>query len=226
VNLRPRRLRLVVAALAVLVPARLRRWLLVRLLGHEIHPEARVGPSFVDVDHLIMEEGASIGALNVIRGCELVRLEARSAISALNLINSVRRSPDFFAATPDRRPELILGPSAAITTLHVLDACDRIELAPYAMIAGFGSLVQTHAVDLDAVAQSCRPIRVGDHSMVSSRCTLLPGSVVPDASIVAAGAVVTGELRHPNLFGGVPARAMRPSDPNAEFFTRRNTVIR
>jgi hypothetical protein len=209
----------VIALLALLVPARARRTLFVRLLGHDIHPGATLGRSLIDVERLVMEEGSVIGPLNLVRGCALVHLERDARISSLNWVNSVRLDRGFFDGV-DRHPALIMRRAALITMLHFIDACDTVELAPWATLAGFGSLIQTHAIDFDALAQSSRPVHIGDHSLVSSRCTLLPGSVVPDASIVAAGAVVNGVLHHPNLFGGVPARPLRELDPAGAFFVR------
>ena len=44
-RVRNRRFRLIVAVLAVLAPGRVRRFLFVRLLGHDIHPTATPGRS-------------------------------------------------------------------------------------------------------------------------------------------------------------------------------------
>lgn len=218
-RLRRRPLRLLVAVLALLAPGGVRRWLHVRLLGAEIHPTARLGRSLVDVDHLVLEEGSVIGPLNLIRGCALVHLGPEAQISALVWVNAVRQDSPAFADR-NRRPALVMGRKALITTLHLLDACDTISLADYAVIAGFWTLVQTHAYDMERMAQAARPVRIGDHSLVASRCTLLPGAVVADSSVVAAGAVVTGPLKEAHLSGGVPARAVRPLDPAAPFFHR------
>jgi hypothetical protein len=224
-RVRNRRLRLLVALLAVLAPGRVRRFLFVRLLGHDIHPGAHLGRSFVDVERLVMGEGSVIGPLNVVRGCALVDLERDAKIGTLNWINSVRLDRGTFESV-QRHPALIMRQAALITMMHFVDACDTVELAPWATIAGFWTLVQTHSVDFDACAQASHPVYIGDHSLVSSRCALLPGSVVPDSSLVAGGAVVNGVLRHPHLFGGVPARPLRELDPQGAFFTRDVVDIR
>ena len=104
-RLRNRRLRLVVAALAVLAPGRLRRSLFVRLLGHDIHPGATLGCSFVDVEHLVMAEGSVIGPLSIVRGCALVQLDRDAKIGSLNWINSIRMDRGTFGSD-DRHPAL------------------------------------------------------------------------------------------------------------------------
>ncbi|RZT87901.1 hypothetical protein EV383_4833 [Pseudonocardia sediminis] len=222
-RIRDRRARALCAAATVLLPHAGRRFVHRRLLGHDLHPTARIGRSFVDVENLVMGEGAVIGSLNVVRGCTDVVLEKDASIGSLNFINSVRPDRGYFNHK-ERHPALILRQGSGVTAFHILDACDRIELDAFSWIAGFGTLVQTHAVDFDNVRQSCFPVRLGDHSLVSSRCVLLPGSVVPDASIVASGAVVTGKLTsEPHLFAGVPAKPVRALDPTAPFFVR--TVV-
>ncbi|GAA4823091.1 hypothetical protein GCM10023201_06420 [Actinomycetospora corticicola] len=224
-HLRSRRLRLLVALLAVVVPGRARRFLAVRVLGHDIHPDAHLGRALVDVDRLVMDAGAVISAGNVIRGCELVVLERDAKMGMLNLVNGVRRDPRFYQGV-DRSPSLILRRAALITTMHVVDASARVEFAPWGTLAGFGSLVQTHSVDFDAVRQDARPVTVGDHSLVMSRSVLLPGSAVPDHSLVAAGGVVARSLPdEPALYGGVPVRVVRPTDPTSAFFVREGVDI-
>lgn len=224
-HLRNRRLRLAVAVLMVLAPGRVRRFLATRLLGHDVHPRAHLGRALVDVDRLVMDEGSVISAGNVIRGCELVVLERDAKMGMLNLVNGVRLGGGFYVGV-DRSPSLIMRRAALITTLHVIDACARVEFAPWGTLAGFGSLVQTHSVDFDAVRQDARPVTVGDHSLVMSRSVLLPGSAVPASSLVAAGGVVARALPdEPALYGGVPAKAMRPTDPESAFFVRRTVDI-
>lgn len=220
-HLRSRRLRLLVALLMVLAPGRVRRFLAVRLLGHDIHPGAHLGRALIDVDRLVMDDGAVISAGNVIRGCELVVLERDAKMGMLNLVNGVRRDRGFYVGV-DRSPSLVMRRAALITTMHVIDACARVELAPWGTLAGFGTLVQTHSVDFDRVRQDAKPVTVGDHALVMSRSVLLPGSSVPDASLVAAGGVVARALPdEPALYAGVPAKPVRALDPGAAFFTRR-----
>ncbi|WP_018331122.1 acyltransferase [Actinomycetospora chiangmaiensis] len=217
--IRSRRLRTLVALLAMVLPRPLRRLAHTRLLGYRLHPTARIGHSLIDVDTLEMGENAVIGHLVIIRGCEEVRLGDWSIIQMLVWVNSVRAEKGYFRDV-ERRPALILGHKALITAMHFIDACDLVELEDFASLAGFGSLVQTHAVDLADLKQNCAPVRISESSLVASRSTLLPGAIVPSCSIVAAGSVVNGKLVGHHLFGGVPAKPLRETDLTWACFNR------
>ena len=222
--IRTRRLRTALAALAVVLPGGLRRVVHTRLLGYELHPTATIGRSMVDVDQLVMGERARIGHLVLIRGCEEVRLGPGALIHMLVWINSVRAEKGYFRDQP-RRPALLMGAETLISALHFIDACDLVQLDDFSALAGVGSIVQTHAVDIDRMRQSSAPIRIGHHAMVASRAVLLPGAEVPDRSVVAAGAVVSRKLEGHHVFAGVPAKAVRDLDPEAAFFVRDTSQI-
>lgn len=225
-TVRPRSLRTLLAALAVVLPGRLRRFVHVRLLGHAIDPTAHLGHSFVDVDHLEMGARARIGHLNVVRGCERVHLADDAVIGHLNFVNAIRRERGFFVDV-DRHLELVLAWNARIMMMHFVDASDRVELGERATLTGFWSLVMTHSYEPATSRQTTRPITVGAHSMVNTRCTLLPGTRIPENCLVAAGAVVTGPLDEGlTLYGGVPAKPLRSLSPETSVFTSRETVLR
>jgi len=55
-----------------------------------------------------------------------------------------------------------------------------------------------------------RDIVIGPRVWIGARVTFLPGSVVEGDAVVAAGAVVGGRLERGWIYGGVPARKLRP----------------
>jgi hypothetical protein len=220
-RLRSRRVRTLVAIGAMALPGRGRRWAHARLLGHDVAATARIGRSLVDVDHLVMAPGSSIGHLSVIRGCELVDLGEEAAVGPLNWVNGVRRDKPYFLDQPDRRPALILGHGSMTGTLHLIDCCDTVELGAFSGLAGFHSQVLTHSVDVVRVKQIARPVRIGAYSMVSTGSVVLAGAVVPDRTIVSAGSVVKGALPEGvALYEGVPATLVRSLRPETAFFHR------
>jgi maltose O-acetyltransferase len=53
------------------------------------------------------------------------------------------------------------------------------------------------------------PIQIGDGCWIGARVLLLPGVVLGDGSIIAAGAVVSSNVEPHTIVGGVPARLIR-----------------
>ncbi|WP_226366705.1 hypothetical protein [Pseudonocardia sp. ICBG162] len=218
--------RLFLAALVVVLPARLRRSVHHRLLGHDIHPTATIGRSVVNVDRLVMGPGARIGHLNLIRGLELVRLDRGALVNHLNWINAVGRDKDFFAGL-DRHLELIMGVNASLQVMNLLDCCDRVEFKDYSHVAGYWSMILTHSVDVAEGRQTVKPVVLEERALVATRCTLLPGARVPEYALVAAGSVVTRRLPKPwTIYAGSPARVIGPLNQDSKLFHVDETVVR
>lgn len=59
------------------------------------------------------------------------------------------------------------------------------------------------------IAQTGRPVVIGDRVWLGAQCILLPGVTVGDDVIVAAGAVVTRDCRSAGIYAGVPARRIK-----------------
>ena len=52
-------------------------------------------------------------------------------------------------------------------------------------------------------------IKIGAHVWIGSNATVLPGVTIGDWAVVAAGAVVTGDVPAMTVVGGVPARVLK-----------------
>lgn len=63
---------------------------------------------------------------------------------------------------------------------------------------------------------AARPIHIGDGCWLGARVTVLAGVSIGDGAIVAAGAVVAGDVEPNTLVGGVPARLIRKLDADSE----------
>ena len=57
------------------------------------------------------------------------------------------------------------------------------------------------------------PIVIGNGVWIASRVTVLPGVMIGNGAIVAAGAVVATDVPPHTMVGGVPARVLRKLDP-------------
>ncbi|MDZ4760270.1 MAG: acyltransferase [Alphaproteobacteria bacterium] len=58
-------------------------------------------------------------------------------------------------------------------------------------------------------------IHIGDNVWIGANCVLLPGTRIGDNTMVAAGAVVRGDVPANEIWGGVPARKLKnlPAGP-------------
>ncbi|PZP27281.1 MAG: acyltransferase [Roseateles depolymerans] len=59
------------------------------------------------------------------------------------------------------------------------------------------------------------PVSIGHNVFIGARVTLLPGAVIEDHVVVAAHSVVAGRLASGWLYGGAPARPLKPIGPGA-----------
>lgn len=53
------------------------------------------------------------------------------------------------------------------------------------------------------------PITIGNHVWIGSNATILPGVIIGDWAVVAAGAVVTKDVPAYTVVGGVPAKVLK-----------------
>lgn len=199
-----------------------RRWLCA-VFGYEIHPGARIGWSWVQPGHLIMQAGARIGSGTVCKGLALVELEEGAHLGNLNWVTGLPPGSDrYFRHQPERRPELRLGRHASVTNRHLLDCTGTVTIGAFSTFAGFQSQILTHSIDLAASRQDSRPVRIGERCFVGTNCVLLGGSVLPDRSVLGAKSLLNKAFDEPGtLYGGVPARALRtlPTD-EMKYFQR------
>ncbi len=217
---------LAVAVLAAMLPQRLKRLVYRHLFGWSVDSSAVIGCSLFLVRRLVVEENVRVSHGNVFKGCELVHLGAGADIGAFNWISAPPLSSGAFPNSRRRHPAFIMGRESAVTMRHVIDCSDEVKLGAFSTLGGMRSQVVTHAIDLDHSAQITMPVAVGERSMIFTGCTLLAGSVVPERSVVAGGAVVAGPLHEEcYLYGGVPARPIKPLDPASKYFTRTAGVV-
>lgn len=218
-------MRLIIALLMVPLPSWLKRLIGRRMLGWDVHPTAYIGRSVILVRRLSMGPGANIGPLNMIRHLEELRMGEGASIGTRNWITGWPLAPGFFEHSPNRMPALIMAKGAIITVAHNIDCCDRVELGEHSAIAGFGTSVLTHNLDLVRDRFIAFPVVIGDHSAVMSDCTLNSGVRVPAHSIVSARSVVATKLVDEfKLYRGNPAVAVRELPPHLGFFTRTQPV--
>jgi len=84
----------------------------------------------------------------------------------------------------------------------------NVDIAPNVLMT-----TGTHEIDLlgERVAGEGKTedISIGDGTWIAAGVTILPGSIIGERSIVAAGAVVKGTFPPKVIIGGVPARIIK-----------------
>jgi acetyltransferase-like isoleucine patch superfamily enzyme len=211
---------------ALFLPWILRRWILVRALGYTIHPTSRIGFAWVLPKRLVMEAHSEIRALTVCRGMELLQMRSYAAIGNLNWLTGCPTDSKHFAHQVDRRSELIIGDHGAITNRHLVDCTNRVTIGAFSVLAGFGSQILTHSVDLENSRQSSASITIGDYCFIGTDCVLLGGSSLPDHSVLGAKSLLNKEHVEPYcLYAGNPARAVKRLASDMKFFARQTGIV-
>jgi acetyltransferase-like isoleucine patch superfamily enzyme len=208
--------------LTTLLPWELRRRLLMRWCGFELHPTARIGLSWVLPGRLVMGAHSSIGNLTVCKNLGAVFLGEHASVGNLCWITGFPPGPSrHFAHQPERRPELHLGAHAAITHRHLIDCTATVSIGAFTTFAGFQSQILTHSIDLAACRQSSEPVTIGTHCFVGTNCVLLGGAVLPDRSVLGAKSLLNKAFTAPlTLYGGVPAKPIQTLPEDTAYFHR------
>lgn len=218
-----RQLKDVLRLLVWLAPAGASKNAVLRYLGHRVHSSATARSSLVwRVDEVVLEPGSRLGRANLIKNLRSLTLGSDASVGRLNVISS---HPVYKRLYSDGA-RLVVGEHAKVTSRHHLDCSAPVTVGAYSSIAGSGTTVLTHSVDLKRDAQVALPVVLGQYCFVGTRCTLLGGGVLPDRSVLAAGSVLTrstGDLQS-GLWSGVPATYRRAVE--GAWFLRRGTHTR
>ena len=154
---------------SLLLPWELRRRFLEWQFGYSIHPTSRIGLAWICPRQLVLEEHARIGHLTLCKNIDLLHLGAHALIGPLNWITGFPSGPSrHFAHQPERRPELIVGRHAGISSRHFIDCTARVRIGAFSTIAGYRSQLITHSIDLSAARQSSEPIEIGEYCFVGT----------------------------------------------------------
>ena len=150
---------------------------------------------------------------------DLDRMEIGKSVSvgAFTEIIFYRHSPH--SSVPG---ELVLKDGAIISTgCNIRAAGGRIELGRNSAFAQNTVVVASnHAVgDDDRLRTGWDETRtgviVGDNVWVGANCVILAGTRIGQGAVIAAGAVVNGDVPAGELWGGVPARRIKSLDEGA-----------
>lgn len=222
-----KKFKLILQFLLFIFPWPLRKKILIYLFNFNLDDNCKIGYSIINCSVVSLAKNSRIGHLNYIKGISLLKLDDYSTIGNLNWITGFPKSmKGYFDDHPNRNPSLHIGSHSAITNRHLIDCTDEISIGKFSTIAGFRSQLLTHSIDLIKNRQGCKPIIIGDYAFIGTASILLPGTQIPNYSVLAAGAVLDRDFKDDwTLYAGVPARAVKSIDKNALYFSRQTGKV-
>ncbi len=119
--------------------------------------------------------------------------------------------------TMDPVRNISIGDNSGIGRDSILIAPAPIEIGRDVMI-GPQLIIYTanhetkRMLPMNKQAMVCKPVKIGDDVWIGARVTILPGVVIGDGSVIAAGSVVTKSLEPYTIAGGVPAKKIKERD--------------
>lgn len=191
----------------LLFPWKIRRILLNFILGFKIHRKAKVSCSLILADRLEMGPYSRIFSFTICNNIDLLKLNDYATLGTFIYITGYpSKLKEHFSHVENRSCRLEVGKHSAITSRHFLDCTAGISIGCYTTVAGIRSQILTHSIDLKNNRQNAIPIEIGDFCFVGTNCVFLPGSKLPDYSILGAKSLLNKSyLETDCLFGGVPA---------------------
>jgi acetyltransferase-like isoleucine patch superfamily enzyme len=221
---------LLLSAAILVFPWSIRRFLYQYLMGYEIHSTARIGWSIVSVNRCVLKAHAAIWSFNCIRSLDYLELGEHAVIGEKNHVFGYQARGEtqnaFFRHRLDRQSSFIMGAHSALTYSHLVDCSDAVTIGAFSTVAGFGSQLLSHSLDLSANIQDCRPITIGKYCFVGTDVVILPGAILPDRSVLGAKSLLqTAMERTDSLYGGVPAREIKEIDTSKGYFVRLNGFV-
>lgn len=120
-----------------------------------------------------------------------------------------------FAREPEPSGKLIIGNNTNIGDFTIIDLVDDLIIGNDVAV-GPNCIIYTHDhiyTDKSMPAWKgglvSKPITIKDGAWIGSGVTLLPGIVIGERAVIAAGSVVTKDIESNSMYGGVPAKFIK-----------------
>jgi len=211
-----------------LLPWPLKRKALNSWFGYQVHPQARIGFSWIYPGMLIMEEEAQIGHLSVAVNLDRIEMRKASTIGRGNWITgfSTKVQSLHFQHQVDRKAELFIGESSAITKNHHIDCTNLIHIGKFVTVAGYNSQLLTHSINIYENYQDSNPIYIGDYTFIGTNVAILGGAVLPAYSVLGAKSLLNKSFNEEwMIYGGVPAKPILKLSKDAKYFSRTDGFV-
>ncbi|GHT53484.1 hypothetical protein FACS189446_1000 [Bacteroidia bacterium] len=174
-----------------------------------------------------MEEQSRIRHFTFCKQIDRLILKKDSVIASWNLITGFSNTKNVFSCVPGRHCELILGEHSGITHRHLIDCNGGIYIGDFTTVAGYKTQILTHSINIYKNCQEVKPVHIGKYCFVGTQCILLPGSQLPDYSVLGAGSILNKPYTETySIYAGNPAKIAKKIDPeNTQYFYRTKYYI-
>jgi len=220
--------RIFISILIIFLPWYFRRKLLNILFGYNISPKSKIGLSIVVPRKLTLGPGSSIGSLNMCKGLDEIFMSENSSIGNMNWISGFSANDPnvpFFRNQSERKSCLTIGKHSAITNRHLIDCSDAFTIMDFSTLAGAGTQILTHSIDLNLNEQKTNPVTIGNYCFIGTKCVILSGSSIPDYCIVGAMSLINKKLLETHaLYGGVPVKMIKKLT-DIKYFSRLSGTV-
>jgi len=116
-----------------------------------------------------------------------------------------------------------IGKESYIGINNILDWSDDIEIGDYVHIAGSSTGLWTHTsvnmvlknialFDQKTGDRTTSPIKIGNNVYIGGNCTIYPGVIIHDHSVVMPNSVVSKDVEPHTMVGGVPAKFIKNTE--------------
>lgn len=108
---------------------------------------------------------------------------------------------------------LEIGKNFMINRNSYLDTNDKIIIGDYVSISLNCSVLTVSHSGLHHEIAILAPVVIKDHCLIYANCTILPGAVLEEGVVVAAGSVLKGKTQPWSVYAGVPAKLVKAREP-------------
>lgn len=206
---------------------------LLRILGHRVGKDVKIGFSVIltrrlilqgpvrighlnllKLHRLIMRRGSMIGRSNIIHGPISVLLREKSAIGNNNKIVRAPSGPVTYGPASMR-----LGELTKITADHRIDCTKSVSVGAFSILAGKSSELWTHGYVHDQIGPGRYridgSIKIGDNVYIGSSCIINAGINIANGVMIGAGTTVARSLHTPALYVSAGLRCLElPKNPD------------
>lgn len=169
----------------------------------------------------------SIGDFTLIS--ENVKLDRKAKVGVRAVLSNIEVGENSFIesgviCSGSGKGKIKIGKETYIGINNILDWSDNIEIGSYVHIAGPSTGLWTHSsvkmvlkniplFEQNKEDRATSPIKIEDNVYIGGNCTIYPGVVIHNHSVVTPNSVVNKNVEPYTMVGGVPAKFIKKINP-------------